>query len=261
MNSPLDRDLSCALGNLLDRQSIPTVNVTRILERSSHQRSRQPTLRVRLGATLAVAAMIIIVLTADAQRGWALGIGGHRSLSEVLAQAFKLLHLPMPTDATRFNLRIENYQYADESRIQAVLPFRLIEPSGIPARYDVTIHGETRRNGNIGIYWLRKRSPTTYKGAKAISSDSIEVDEFVHGHALGIPPSLPDKSVVIEFNPDGSLKRAHEIVVGERAVRRFTIRNVDIAVIVNQRRPGPIADAIQSAMLSKAKEVGGFHRW
>jgi hypothetical protein len=256
MNSPLDRDLTSALRDVFHRQPIPAVDVARILERSLHQRSpRKTTARVRLGAVLAVAAMAVLVMTVGTQRGWALGIGGHQSLAEAIAKAFNMLHLPLPKNGTTITFHIENDVYADESRIQAGLPFRLIEPSGVPASYGVRIHGKTRRDGNVGAYWLMRPAPATFHGARAISDDSIEVDEFLRGHASVFPSSSSaDKSVSLEFNPDGSLRRAHVIVANTRVVRHFTIGNVDVAVIVEARdgRPGRIADGIRSAMLTKA---------
>jgi hypothetical protein len=255
MNSQLDHDVSRALQDVFDRLSVPQADVARILNRSSRRRAtRRITGGFRLGALLATAAAVVVVMIAGTQRGWASDIAKHQPLSVLIAQAFKMLHLPLPKNATNPTLHVENLQYADESRIQAALPFRPIEPSGLPEHYGATIHGETRRTGNIGIYWMMTPSPLAFYG------ESIEVDEFAHGHAVGIPSSSPDKTVSLEFKPDGSLKRAYVVVLNERAVRRFTIRNVDVAVIVTERNPGQIADAIRKSMLAEAKETGELEK-
>jgi len=254
MNSHDDLTLTSALRGVFDDLAIPQVDVPRILERSSrHRRPQQTTSGVRLGALLAIAAAVVLVMIAGTQRGWALGDPANQRLAAALSQALKMLHLPMPKDAAKPTLHIDNFQYVDISRIQSALPFRLIEPAGL-RKYGVVVHGETRRNGSVGVYWLTMPAPTTFHGAKAVSSDSIEVDEFAHGHAIGIPAADPQKTVSLEFDPDGTLKRAHVVALGfnDRAVRRFTIGNVDVAVIVNARNPGPIADTIRERMLARA---------
>jgi len=252
MNSHDDLILSSALRDVFDGLAIPDADIPRILERSSkHRGAEQTRTGVRLGGLLAIAAAVVLVMIAGTQRGWAFGDPASEHLAAALAQAVKMLHLPMPKDEAKPTLHIDNFQYADISRIQAVLPFRSIEPRGL-RRYGVVVHGETRRNGNVGIYWLTIPAPTAFHGAKAISSDSIEVDEFAHGHAIGIPATDPQKTISLEFKPDGTLKRAQVVAHGfnERAIRRFTIGNVDVAVIVNTRNPGPIADTIRKNMLA-----------